>query len=366
MDTKNYAQVLIDGKIYTLTGSEGEAYLQKTASYVNEKLAAMRKLPGFGKQNSDYQMAMLGLNVADDYFKAREEADRAVSERDAMEKETYSLKHELVGTQMKLEAVLKDLEERQRELEQLQKKAASLEAEREKLRAEAEKRQAEAERLRAEAEKRQTEAEQLRADREKKPAEPERKPAGTEAGFGQASRRLRRSMRRWCARPWRPRRRPAAGRMGADRLASGRLRRGAFSRSVSGSAGTVKRGCLKALPEASFCALAKKEIGMREKKKVELLAPAGSLDCLRAAVAAGADAAYMGGPRFGARAYAENADEEGLLGAIDFVHLHGRRLYMTVNTLFKEEELAELTDYMTPFYRQGLDGVIVQDLGPCV
>ena len=102
---------------------------------------------------------------------------------------------------------------------------------------------------------------------------------------------------------------------------------------------------------------------MREKKKVELLAPAGSLDCLRAAVAAGADAAYMGGPRFGARAYAENADEEGLLGAIDFVHLHGRRLYMTVNTLFKEEELAELTDYMTPFYRQGLDGVIVQDLG---
>ena len=186
MDTKNYAQVLIDGKIYTLTGSEGEAYLQKTASYVNEKLTAMRKIPGFGKQNSDYQMAMLGLNVADDYFKAREEADRAVSERDAMEKETYSLKHELVGTQMKLEAVLKDLEERQRELEQLQKKAASLEAEREKLRAEAEKRQAEAERLRAEAEKRQTEAEQLRADREKKPAEPERKPAGTEAGFGQA------------------------------------------------------------------------------------------------------------------------------------------------------------------------------------
>lgn len=186
MDTKNYAQVLIDGKIYTLTGSEGEAYLQKTASYVNEKLAAMRKLPGFGKQNSDYQMAMLGLNVADDYFKAREEADRAVSERDAMEKETYSLKHELVGTQMKLEAVLKDLEERQRELEQLQKKAASLEAEREKLRAEAEKRQAEAERLRAEAERRQAEAEQPRADREKKPAEPERKPAGTEAGFGQA------------------------------------------------------------------------------------------------------------------------------------------------------------------------------------
>ena len=186
MDTKNYAQVLIDGKIYTLTGSEGEAYLQKTASYVNEKLAAMRKLPGFGKQNSDYQMAMLGLNVADDYFKAREEADRAVSERDAMEKETYSLKHELVGTQMKLEAVLKDLEERQRELEQLQKKAASLEAEREKLRAEAEARQAEAERLRAEAEKRQAETERLRAEAEKRQAEADKKPAEQVSGFGQA------------------------------------------------------------------------------------------------------------------------------------------------------------------------------------
>ncbi len=186
MDTKNYAQVLIDGKIYTLTGSEGEAYLQKTASYVNEKLTAMRKIPGFGKQNSDYQMAMLGLNVADDYFKAREEADRAVSERDAMEKETYSLKHELVGTQMKLEAVLKDLEERQRELEQLQKKAASLEAEREKLRAEAEARQAEAERLRAEAEKRQAETERLRAEAEKRQAEADKKPAEQVSGFGQA------------------------------------------------------------------------------------------------------------------------------------------------------------------------------------
>ena len=102
---------------------------------------------------------------------------------------------------------------------------------------------------------------------------------------------------------------------------------------------------------------------MRDKKKVELLAPAGSLDSLRAAVAAGADAAYMGGPRFGARAYAENADEEGLLGAIDYVHLHGRRLYMTVNTLFKEDELDGLVEYMTPFYRQGVDGVIVQDFG---
>ena len=80
-------------------------------------------------------------------------------------------------------------------------------------------------------------------------------------------------------------------------------------------------------------------------------------------MAAGADAVYMGGSRFGARAYADNPDEKGLLEAIDYVHLHGRRLYMTVNTLFKESELKELAEYMTPYYNQGLDGVIVQDLG---
>lgn len=99
------------------------------------------------------------------------------------------------------------------------------------------------------------------------------------------------------------------------------------------------------------------------KKKVEILAPAGSWGSLKAAVAAGADAVYMGGSRFGARAYADNPDEKGLLEAIDYVHLHGRRLYMTVNTLFKEEELSELADYIQPYYEQGLDGVIVQDLG---
>ncbi len=72
------------------------------------------------------------------------------------------------------------------------------------------------------------------------------------------------------------------------------------------------------------------------KKKVEILAPAGSFDSMKAAVAAGADAVYMGGSRFGARAYAENPDETGMLEAINYVHLHGRQLYMTVNTLVKE------------------------------
>ena len=76
MDTKNYTQVLIDGKIYTLGGTEDEAYLQKAASYVNEKIATMYAIPGFSKQSADYQQLMLLLNIADDYFKAKENADR--------------------------------------------------------------------------------------------------------------------------------------------------------------------------------------------------------------------------------------------------------------------------------------------------
>ena len=99
------------------------------------------------------------------------------------------------------------------------------------------------------------------------------------------------------------------------------------------------------------------------KRKAELLAPAGSFDSLKAAVAAGADAIYMGGSRFGARAYAQNAAGQEMVEAIRYAHLHGCRLYMTVNTLFKEKELEELRDYMKPYYEAGLDGVIVQDLG---
>lgn len=99
------------------------------------------------------------------------------------------------------------------------------------------------------------------------------------------------------------------------------------------------------------------------KKRVEILAPAGSFESMKAAVAAGADAVYMGGSRFGARAYAENPEEEKLLEAIDYVHLHGCRLYMTVNTLMKDVEMEELYDYLAPYYRHGLDAVIVQDMG---
>ncbi len=100
------------------------------------------------------------------------------------------------------------------------------------------------------------------------------------------------------------------------------------------------------------------------KREIEILAPAGSYESLKAAIAAGADAVYVGGNRFGARAYANNFSEEELLEAIDYVHLHGKKIYLTVNTLLKEKELErELYSYLLPYYRQGLDAVIVQDPG---
>ena len=99
-------------------------------------------------------------------------------------------------------------------------------------------------------------------------------------------------------------------------------------------------------------------------KKLELLAPAGSFESLKAAAGAGADAVYMGGSRFGARAYADNPADEELLEAIDYAHLHGMKLYLTINTLLKEKELTqELYAYLKPCYEHGLDAVIIQDAG---
>lgn len=98
-------------------------------------------------------------------------------------------------------------------------------------------------------------------------------------------------------------------------------------------------------------------------KDFELLAPAGSLEILKGVIESGADAVYVGGSMFGARAYANNFTEEEILEAIDFAHLRGVKVYLTVNTLIKNSEFSKLYDYLLVYYKRGLDAVIVQDIG---
>ena len=98
-------------------------------------------------------------------------------------------------------------------------------------------------------------------------------------------------------------------------------------------------------------------------KDFELLAPAGSLEIFKGVIESGADAVYVGGSMFGARAYANNFTEEELLEAIDFAHLRGVKVYLTVNTLIKNSEFSKLYDYLLVYYKRGLDAVIVQDIG---
>lgn len=112
MDQKHYTEVLIDGKIYTLGGMESESYLRRVAAYINEKIAEMKGQAGFMKQGADYQSVMIELNIADDYFKEQERADRLAQQKAALEKEAYSLKHELITTQLKLDNLEKEIAEK--------------------------------------------------------------------------------------------------------------------------------------------------------------------------------------------------------------------------------------------------------------
>lgn len=136
MDSKNYAEVLIDGSVYTLAGAEEKSYFQKVAAYINDKIEQLRSQPGFTKQNDNYQTVMVELNIADDYFKAIDRLKAMEAQKADMERETYSLKHELVSTQMKLEAALRNLEDLQRELAASVSKPESPEVQPEEIRTE--------------------------------------------------------------------------------------------------------------------------------------------------------------------------------------------------------------------------------------
>ena len=107
MAAKRDIQVLIGGKVYTLSGYESEEYLQKVAAYINHKLIEMNEVKGFARLPVETRYTMLGLNVADDYFKAKKQAEVYEEDLQAKDKELYDLKHELVSLQMKLEKLQK-------------------------------------------------------------------------------------------------------------------------------------------------------------------------------------------------------------------------------------------------------------------
>ena len=109
MASKTDTEVIIGGKVFTLCGYESEEYLQKVASYINNKLVEYGKVESFRRQNMDMQNILLQLNIADDYFKAKKQIDVMEEEIAAKEKELYDLKHELIATQIKLENCEKSL-----------------------------------------------------------------------------------------------------------------------------------------------------------------------------------------------------------------------------------------------------------------
>ena len=110
MPTKNTTQVLIGGKIVKLSGYESEEYLQKVAAYLNHKLAELSELPGYNRQPVESKSTLLCLNIADDYFKAKRQAEMFEEDSQGKDKEVYELKHELIALQLKLDETLKELE----------------------------------------------------------------------------------------------------------------------------------------------------------------------------------------------------------------------------------------------------------------
>ena len=129
MATKTDTEVIIGGKVFTLCGYESEEYLQKVASYLNNKIVEYGKVESFRKQNVDMQNVLLQLNIADDYFKARKQISTMEEDIDAKEKELYDLKHELIAAQMKLENNEKTLKSLKEELNERDKKIIRLETE---------------------------------------------------------------------------------------------------------------------------------------------------------------------------------------------------------------------------------------------
>lgn len=129
MAVKNTAQVLIGGKVITLGGYESEEYLQKVAYYINNKMTELGELSGYNRQSVETKHTLLSLNVADDYFKAKRQAEIFEEDLEAKDREMYDLKHDLISSQVQLENFRKDAALKNEQLERLQKKIEELEQE---------------------------------------------------------------------------------------------------------------------------------------------------------------------------------------------------------------------------------------------
>lgn len=133
MAVKNTTQVLIDGKIITLSGYESPEYLQKVASYINQKIGELCQLQGYNRLSVDTKHTLISLNVADDYFKAREQAEMLEEDMEAKDAESYELRSELAETKVRLESMKEELEQLRKEKEELSEQLSKTNEELEEL-----------------------------------------------------------------------------------------------------------------------------------------------------------------------------------------------------------------------------------------
>ena len=126
MSSKNYIDVVIDGKIYNIGGFESEAYLQKVASYINNMILEFKKNEDFRMQKPDMQRILLEINIANDYFKAKKQADMLEDDLSIKEKEVYDLKHELILSDAKAQTSTDELENALEKIKELEKEIVRL------------------------------------------------------------------------------------------------------------------------------------------------------------------------------------------------------------------------------------------------
>ena len=129
MAQKNDIKVVINNKVYTLSGQESEDYLQNVATYINGKIAGCQSSEAYRRFNAEYQNVLLALNIADDYFKAKDQVNQMLTEDDDKDKQIYDLRHEVIEVQIKYESAQKMIEEYKEKISELQRQIIKLEAE---------------------------------------------------------------------------------------------------------------------------------------------------------------------------------------------------------------------------------------------